>query len=290
MSDLDLKIQMNGTFLICSDLDRTILPNGREPESPEALQILHQLATRQEITLAYVSGRNEKLLKEAIDEFNLPEPAYAIGDVGTTIYEPPNKWYPWEDWTDEIAQDWHGKTSDDLQKFLADLDSLELQEQDQQNTFKLSYYCDQDVDNFILLQKINKRLTRENIHASLIWSIDEEKDVGLLDVLPARATKVHAIRFLMKKQGFSREQVVFAGDSGNDLPALTSGLNAVLVRNGHQDVRKEALAVMRRKGIPECLYLAQGDFLGMNGNYCAGVLEGIAHFLPETINWMRFSK
>lgn len=290
MPDFALITNMKAKILICSDLDRTILPNGKEPESPEALQILHQLAARQEITLAYVSGRNKKLLKEAIKDFEIPVPAYAIGDVGTTIYEPHNDWQPWNDYTEEIARDWHGKTSDDLKKFLADLNSLELQEKDKQNTFKLSYYSDVDVDVAKLKQEVFECLARANVHASIIWSVDEEKEVGLLDVLPERATKIHAIRYLIRKRGFSHEQVIFAGDSGNDLPALTSGLNAVLVKNGHQEVRKEVIEIMKEKRMLERLYLARGDFLGMNGNYCAGVLEGIAHFLPETISWMMLSR
>ncbi len=30
------------------------------------------------------------------------------------------------------------------------------------------------------------------------------------------------------------------------------------------------------------LYLPRGNFLGMNGNYTAGVLEGLSHFFPES--------
>jgi hypothetical protein len=30
------------------------------------------------------------------------------------------------------------------------------------------------------------------------------------------------------------------------------------------------------------LYLPRGNYLGMNGNYAAGVLEGLVHFIPET--------
>lgn len=273
-------------ILICSDLDRTILPNGKEPQSPEALQIFKRFAARGEVTLAYVSGRSEILLKNAVEEFGIPLPDYAIGDVGTTIYEPSNGWQHWEDWTEEIARDWQGKTSDDLRKLLADLNILELQEEDKQNSFKLSYYTKASADSVKLKQEIHQRLAPANVRTSVIWSIDEEKDVGLVDILPERATKVHAIRFLMKKRGFAQERCVFAGDSGNDLPALTSGLNAVLVKNGRDDVRTEAVETMKKKQMRACLYLAQGDFMGMNGNYCAGVLEGIAHFLPETLSWM----
>ena len=34
-------------------------------------------------------------------------------------------------------------------------------------------------------------------------------------------------------------------------------------------------------------YLAQGGFLGMNGNYSAGILEGVAHYHPDTRFYMQ---
>jgi len=273
-------------ILICSDLDRTILPNGSQPHSPRAFPILHKLAGMAEITLVYVSGRSQSLLKDALEEYDIPLPDYAIGDVGTTIYNPADNWRPWKDWAAEIAEDWQGRSRDDLEKMFADITMLEAQEAAKQNTFKLSYYTDTAIDKDDLKAEMEKRLDAARIRASIIWSIDEEKNVGLLDVLPKRATKVHAIRFLMKKMEFPVERTVFAGDSGNDLPALTSGLNAILVKNAMEEVRQEAVSTIKEKGLERCLYLAKGDFFGMNGNYCAGVLEGVAHFFPETERWM----
>jgi hypothetical protein len=90
----------------------------------------------------------------------------------------------------------------------------------------------------------------------------------------------------MNKKGFSEKHTVFAGDSGNDLPALTSGLQAVLVKNAADYVRHEAREMVTENGFEDMLYFARGGFLGMNGNYCAGVLEGLAHFLPKTKEWM----
>lgn len=273
-------------ILLCSDLDRTILPNGFQPESPRARPLLRRLAARSRLTLAYVSGRSEGLLKDAIDDYEIPVPDYAIGDVGTTIYEPDRDWAPWEDWSREIGQDWKGKARKELGALFSDISALRLQEPEKQNTFKLSYYADAEADAKGLGKEMERRLSREGVRASIIWSVDEQENVGLLDVLPERATKVHAIRFLMKKKGFAEERTVFAGDSGNDLPALTSGLQAVLVRNARDDVRQEARDAMDGKGMRDRLYLASGGFLDMNGNYCAGVLEGLAHFLPETRRWM----
>ena len=277
---------MKHNTLLCSDLDRTLLPNGPQPESPEARRLLQRLAERPELTLAYVSGRHQALLMQAIEEYDLPLPDYAIGDVGTTIYAiEDGHWRPWDSWYEEIAPDWRGKTREDLQAQFADIDLLHLQEVEKQNDFKLSYYAPADTERDSLLSQMRQRLDAEDIRASLIWSIDEATDTGLLDVLPEHATKLHAIKFLMKHKGFTPEQTVFAGDSGNDLPALTSGLQAVLVKHARDDVRDEALQQVQAAGHSDCLYLAQGGLLGMNGNYSAGVLEGLVHFLPHTLAW-----
>jgi hypothetical protein len=104
----------------------------------------------------------------------------------------------------------------------------------------------------------------------------------LLDIVPARANKLHAIQFLMQQEQFSGGRTVFAGDSGNDLDVLTSGLQAILVKNASEDVRKEAIDSLSDMRMTNCLYLPKGNFCGMNGNYAAGVLEGLVHFIPET--------
>ncbi|MFZ1864835.1 MAG: HAD-IIB family hydrolase [Polyangiales bacterium] len=279
---------MKTDVLLCADLDRTILPNGPEPESPQARPLLRAVAERPELTLAYVTGRHQELLLEAIEKYELPVPDYAIGDVGTTIYEiEDGHWHPWQSWSDEIASDWQGRTHDDLQELFTDIESLRLQESEKQNVFKLSYYAPADMNPKNLLDTMHRRLDREQVHASLIWSVDQTKQVGLLDVLPERATKRHAVEFLMKRKGFAIEQTVFAGDSGNDLPALTGGLQAVLVKNAIDSVRKEAIARADANGCRERLYLARGGLLGMNGNYSAGVLEGLVHFLPHTLSWLK---
>jgi len=274
-------------ILLCSDLDRTILPNGPQPSSAGAVALLHRLHQIPEFMLAYVSGRNKTLITQAIKEYGIPVPDFAIGDVGTTIYEPRRDWRPWKDWTTEIASDWNHKPRLFLEQLLTDIHELELQEESNQNSLKLSYYTATNSDMTVLLDAIRSRLDGAGIKAAIIHSIDEEKDLGLVDILPQRATKVHAIRFLIKKTGIDESRTVFAGDSGNDLPALTSGLNAVLVKNASKDIRERALHHLAEKGWTNRLYTARGDFLGMNGNYCAGVLEGLAYFLPEIVELLK---
>lgn len=280
---------MKPDIFLCSDLDRTILPNGSQPESPQARPALRAVAAHPQLALAYVSGRHEQLLQQAIKDYSIPQPDFAIGDVGTTIYRIKNdKWESWPEWAAAIAVDWNGAKHRDLQAMFTDLDVLRLQEPEKQNTFKLSYYTPVAFDKDGVLAEMDERLKRQHVEASLIWSVDEAADVGLLDVLPASATKLHAVEFLMQHLEFNDANTVFAGDSGNDLPVLTSGrLQAVLVKNAHPDVVAEAKAALEKKNAADKLYVAKGNFLGMNGNYSGGVLEGLAHFIPVTASWMK---
>jgi hypothetical protein len=272
--------------LLCSDLDRTILPNGPQPESPLARPLLRALAERQDVTLAYVSGRDVSLLQQAITDYQIPLPEYAIGDVGSTIYRiDGGNWRIWSDWHDTIASDWHGRQAADLMTCLRDLEVLQLQEPEKQSRFKLSYYTPVKLDVAALTAETDARLSGQGIRATAIWSIDEAAGTGLLDIVPTSATKLGAIRFLMEHAGFGCHQTVFAGDSGNDLPVLVSEIPAVLVRNADEHVRGELAAMLEGRNT-ETVYAAQGDFLGMNGYYSAGVLEGLVHYQPHLRPWL----
>lgn len=270
-------------FLLCTDLDRTLIPNGTQPESPAARERFKRLVSREEIMLAYVTGRHQALIEQAIAEFDLPQPDFAIADVGTTIYRIDSSgWNPSQEWDAQIAPDWHGLTHNELHGLLSVFPVLRLQEKEKQNRHKLSYYVSIETDAQRLLAEMDTRLKYSDIKANLIWSIDAKAQRGLLDVLPSSANKLHAIRFLMQQQGFGRDNTVFAGDSGNDLDVLLSVIPAVLVANADAEVRRKAV-----EADGETLYLARGDYLGMNGNYSAGILEGVAHYWPEADRWLR---
>lgn len=272
-------------YLLCTDLDRTLIPNGKQPDSPAAHERFKQLVCRDEIALVYVTGRHRELIEHAMSEFDLPRPDFAISDVGSTIYQvDANEWRQWAAWDAHIAPDWCGMTNNDLYKLLQVFPALRLQEQEKQNRHKLSFYAPTDIDTVTLLGEVDARLGQSGIRANLIWSIDEHAGVGLLDVLPASANKLHAIEFLMQQQGYTHENTVFAGDSGNDLDVLSSHIQSILVANADDQVRQQAAS----RSTKETLYVARGGYLGMNGNYAAGILEGMAHYLPEVDAWLRY--
>ncbi len=266
-------------LLLCTDLDRTLLPNGAQPESPRARQRFAALASHPEVCLVFVSGRDRARIEQAINNYRLPTPDFVISDVGTQIYDlRGGEWQVWLEWQKEIAPDWNGFSHHQLSRLLSDFTQLRLQEVSKQNTFKLSYYFALHENQAQLDIQLQQCLQEQNIHASLIWSVDEPAGIGLLDVLPKRATKLHALEFLQNGLGVSQADTLFAGDSGNDLPVLASSIPSVLVANAMPSVVADAVAAAEAFGNRQALYLAKGGFLGMNGNYSAGILEGVAHF------------
>jgi sucrose-6F-phosphate phosphohydrolase len=278
---------MNERLLLCTDLDRTLLPNGSQPESSGARERFTALVQLPDVTLVYVTGRHRELVEDAISNYRLPRPDYAITDVGTRIYRIEHgNWQPWPQWETEIDRDWGGMGHAQLRELFRDLPELQLQEASKQNTHKLSFYVPLDADREALLAVMQVRLQKRGVHASLIWSIDEAADIGLLDVLPEHATKLHAIEFLAAQLGFGVHDTLFAGDSGNDLPVLSSAIPSVLVANSSAEVREAAQAQAAAAGNAAALHVAAGGFLGMNGNYSAGILEGMAHFHPAFGDWL----
>ena len=275
------------SYLLCTDLDRTLLPNGNAPESPGARKRFTDLVTRSDVALAYVTGRHRALVEQAIGDYALPRPDYVVGDVGSSIYAlEDGGWRSWDGWAQEIAPDWGGLPRDALANLFSDLGVLRQQEPEKQSRFKLSYYAAADTAVEELLEEMERRLETREILAALIWSIDETSGTGLLDVLPARATKLHAVEFLMRRAGFAPDRTVFSGDSGNDLPVLASSVQSVLVANASDEVRARAVQMAAEQDASAALYIARGGFMGMNGNYSAGILEGFVHFIPQAAAWL----
>lgn len=277
---------MISRLLLCTDLDRTIIPNGTQSESTSARRLFSKLVSQPEVTLVYVTGRDKSLVEHAIASYQLPLPDYVIADVGATIYNlTGQQWHGWETWNAHIAKDWKGKTSNDLSELFADFNELRKQEVNKQKNFKLSYYVPLYVDYQRLIHAIQEKLLAAKLKAELIWSIDEPAGIGLLDIMSPHATKRQAIEFLMQEKQFEHSETLFAGDSGNDFDVLISPINSILVANAHDDVKKSVRDVLIQKSSLNTIYFATGGYREMNGFYSAGVLEGIHHFIPEIDAW-----
>lgn len=272
---------MRRRALLATDLDRTLLPNGEPPESPGARDLLRAFVEAEALPLAYVTGRRLALVEAAIVEYDVPRPDWVIADVGSSLFEwDGDSWRPSAEWSAWLAEDWPGKEGTDLAPLFEGDDDLHLQEPAAQGPHKLSYFTELEVDSDSLRRRLLARLDAEKLRSQVVYSVDEGAQVGLIDVLPARSSKRGALEFLVQREGFAPDAVLFAGDSGNDLEVLLSPTPAVLVANADSGLRRQAQALAERLGTATAFYLARGGELGMNGNYAAGILEGWLHYHP----------
>ena len=275
-------------LLLCTDMDRTVIPNGAQPEADDARVKFNAFCQQPTVTLTYVTGRHLDLMQSAVDEYALPQADYAITDVGTRIYHRvDHDWQALKSWEEEIDKDWHAVDAVQIQQALIGMNSahaiqgLTLQEPEKQNPHKISFYVDlNELDEQTCLQKAQQALQGFDAEFNLIWSIDETTDTGLLDILPPGANKLHAILFLQNYLKYSAKEVVFAGDSGNDLQVLVSPVQSVLVANATPALKNQALSLATQSGTQEQFYQAQ-NFEQSDGNYSAGVLQGVMHYLPD---------
>lgn len=262
--------------ILATDLDRTLLPNGSWKADREAITLFNDLTIKHNVFLVYVTGRNIDLTESAIKEFGIRYPDVLCGDVGTTIRKyKEGKWESDEGWIQHVktkSPNWNAQIIRDTVK---EVEGIREQEAQHQNQFKQSYYVDHNKRDKIL-DEINK-LVKGKFDEVIIYSFDSQNGKGLLDFLPASATKQTSLEYLAEEYKIDKEKIVFCGDSGNDIFPLTAGFSGVLVKNADEQLVEEVKIAM--KANPDLkVYFAKGNFKGLSGYYTSGVIEGAYHY------------
>jgi len=262
--------------ILATDLDRTLLPNGSWPADPGAIELFNELTQRHDVLVVYVTGRNLDLTESAISEFGIRHPHVLIGDVGTSIrlYEQGN-WKSHSGWDSHVMQASPRWNADAIRNAVAGIDGLTEQEREHCGPFKQSYYVDHESKEAIL-EAVNERV-KDKFDEVIVYSFDSQSGKGLLDFLPNSATKQTALEYIAEERGEDKSDVIFCGDSGNDVFPLTAGFSGVLVRNADDQLVASVKQAMATH--PELrLYFAKGGFKNLNGFYTSGVIEGAYHY------------
>ena len=262
--------------IVATDLDRTLLPNGHWQPDPEAIPLFNELTRRNDVLLVYVTGRNLQLTEAAISEYGVRHPDILCGDVGTTIRKyRDGQWHFDKGWEEVIHRSSPRWDVGKVREAVADIAGMREQESEHLNQFKQSYYVTHELKDQVL-QAVDERVKGRFDEVS-IYSFDSQDGKGLLDFLPASATKQTALEYVAEEFGATKEDVVFCGDSGNDIYPLTAGFCGVLVRNADDQLVANVKQAMEKD--PDLkVYFAKGDFMGLQGYYTSGVIEGAYHY------------
>ncbi len=202
-------------FLI-TDIDNTLIGKSND-QLPELIKILkdHQ----QVLGFAVATGRTVSSAKKILEGHNVPTPDIIISSVGTEIYYGSDFYYD-RGWETHIASQWDRKKIVDL---LSGFDFLEYQEEDSQRPYKVSFNMRPGKDR---LAKVHDVLLKNKCRYTLIYSHEE-----YLDIIPYRASKGKAIRYLSYKWEIPLNNLLVCGDSGNDEEMLRGEPRGVVVGN-----------------------------------------------------------
>jgi len=234
---------------IFSDLDQNLLSN------PEALQHFSEVirGNRRKVSFGIATGRRIDSALAMIRRYRIPQPDVLITSMGTRIHY--GKRLTEDDfWIDHIDHDWkRGR----VMRVLAGIPGLKLQPKSEQSEFKLSYYYDPQLAPPV--DDITAQLLQREISANVVCSFGQ-----YLDILPSRASKGLALRYVAQRFDISLDHILVAGGSGADEDMMRGNTLAVVVANRHHEELSQ-LADQER------IYFASHPHAG-------GILEAADHY------------
>jgi HAD superfamily hydrolase (TIGR01484 family) len=256
--------------LLATDMDGTVIPPERTIERSREIRLFRDTLTQAEVTLAYVTGRHLLLALDGVDRNGLPPADYLACDVGTSLYRRVRGRYELDHrYRREMEMTLGGVSAAVVRGELARISGLREQEAVKQAEFKASYYTPWPVAPGVL-SAVEERLEVAGLSGELVVSRDPLTGEGLVDVLPRGVAKDRALRHLVAELAEHPNDVVYAGDSGNDRAAFLSGYRVVVVGNAPKELVREIRDAAHRREMTELVYFARAQ-------YAAGVLEGCRH-------------
>jgi sucrose-phosphate synthase len=235
-------------YVLLADIDNTLL--GDRESLRRLLAWLEEHRGR--VAFGVATGRTLASARQVLRRWGVPSPDLLIASVGTEIYYGPRLLAD-DAWTRHIARHWR---RDALVDALSGVDGLSPQPAANLTAFKVSY--DVESARSEPLAHVRAVLRERGLRARLVYSHG-----SFLDVLPVRASKGRAVRYLSYRWGMPLDRFLVAGDSGNDECMLRGDTLGVVVGNHSPE-----LDVLRGR---RSVYFAAEPC-------AAGILEGIAAY------------
>jgi len=260
-------------LLLATDMDGTVIPLEETRERiDEIASFKSAVESTPDLILAYVTGRDFPLAVKAIGQHGLPSPEILVCDVGTSVYHATSSGYERDEEYARLMEEARGGMDvRDVRHEMMRVPELLLQPDDRHTESKLSYHLTPGADHARVLRSVREILDRLEARIQAVFSVGAPSGRGLLDLLPAGVAKDYAIHYLHDHTGVHPDQLIYAGDSGNDLAAMLTGFKVIVVGNATPGLKEELTERGGELGILHRLYFAESF-------YAAGVLEGCRHF------------
>lgn len=246
MSDVRAPIR-----LFSVDLDGTLLGN---PESAQRFkETWEDLPRAARPLLVYNSGRSLKDTLALVATRKLAAADYIIGGVGTEFHDARHP----GDVPEFVAQFGDGWNLPLVEKIVGATPGIERQPPEFLHPYKSSWFLHRATRDQI--SELKQRLADAGLNVAVVYS-----SLRHLDVLPSRADKGHALAWLGRRIGIALQEVLVAGDTGNDSSMfLLPGVRGIVVENAQPELFE---AVVKLPVFVATKIMADG------------VLEGLKHY------------
>ena len=204
-------------------------------------------------TFGIATGRRLDAALRLMKRYGIPQPDILITSLGTEICYAPRLTRD-SAWAEHIDHLWKPRA---ITRALVDLPGIKMQPKAEQSRFKISYYI--DPKQAPGLDEINSLLHQQELTANTFLSFGQ-----FLDILPVRASKGFALRWVADQWGIPLENILVAGGSGADEDMMRGNAMAVVVANRHHEELSGLVDI-------ENIYFATQPC-------AAGILEAMEHY------------
>lgn len=234
---------------IFTDLDQSLV--GNAPALEQFATVIRE--NRKRVTFGIATGRRIDTALAVMKKHGIPMPDVLISSLGTRIHYgqelTADDW-----WADHVDHAWSGQQ---VRRVLEGVPGLQLQPQTEQTPFKISFYYDEQHAPGV--DEIVDMIREKELTANVFCSFGQ-----FLDIVPSRASKGQALRYLSWRFDIPLEHMLVAGGSGADEDMMRGNTLAVVVGNRHHEELSRLLDLER-------IYFARQP-------HAFGILEAIEHY------------
>jgi len=234
---------------IVSDLDQNLLGDPLSLQRLIEVLRLHRKTTK----FGIATGRRFDSALMVMKKNKIPEPDILITSGGSEIHYAPALTID-TSWQKHIDYLWVPHI---VKRTLEGLPGLKLQPKSEQSRYKISYYIDPEIAPSI--DELNRLLHNEEQSVHLQFAFGQ-----YLDVLPMRASKGLALRYIADRWEIPLGRIFVAGGSGADEDMMRGNTLASVVANRHHEELSQLMDVER-------IYFA-------NQPFSQGILEALDYY------------